>query len=303
MHPLLGMQSSCIRKQRKNGLQVEDLASQPIRSPRQQASDSPAGGAAAAKRFRGSAEDLPPGGLGSLSNAACSGRVQPASLLRFDWATAALQVLASPDIFPEILDCLDWPSTGQAACVCRQWRLLAGSAEASLSADKCWLMWQQPWPPEGPVLRHVQRCKLALCTDRLHLVDFSWPQLPALTAVHIEARLTNTLGVDDTIYWNNKTVRDLSVTVLRTKEHCLAHGNRWNNLRLALGVTSSCLKTLCVRAVVAETGLLIFNPGLGVFVDLQLTSVPELCQLLVCGQRVGVSLARKPPLKLVAAPQ
>ena len=128
----------------------------------------------------------------SLSDAACNQQVQSASLQRCGCTTAALQVLKSPDIVPDILDCLDWPSKGQAACMCRQWRLLAGSAEASLSAGKCWLLWKQLQPPEGPVLRHVQDCKLALCMDSLHLVDFSWPQLPALTAVHIEARLTTT---------------------------------------------------------------------------------------------------------------
>ena len=41
MHALLGMPSSCTREQRRNGLQVGDLAGQPIRSLRQQASESP----------------------------------------------------------------------------------------------------------------------------------------------------------------------------------------------------------------------------------------------------------------------
>ena len=203
-------------------------------------------------------------------------------------------MLTSPDIVPKILDCLDWPSKGQAACVCRQWRLLAGSAEASLSAGKCWLVWQQVRSPTGPVLRHVQKCKLALCTDRLYLVDFSWPQLPALTAVHIEARLTTTLGWEDSIHWNNDTVRDLSVAVLRTKDHYLAHGNRNDLNMLALGVASSCLATLRVRAIVAGTGLLAYgakkssNPG-GFYMNLQLTSTPELRQLLVCCHGVTVS--------------
>ena len=205
-------------------------------------------------------------------------------------------MLTSPDIVPKILDCLNWPSKGRAACVCRQWRVLAGSAEGSLSAGKCWLMWQQPWPPEGPVLRHVQKCKLALCTDRLHLVDFNWPQLPALTAMHIETVLTTTLDVGNTIYWSNETVRDLSVTVLRPKRHCLAHGEQWSHYRLALGVASSCLETLCVRAVVAETGLLackrldpiLSHKYVGVYIDLQLVSVPQLHQLLVCSQKARV---------------
>ena len=165
-------------------------------------------------------------------------------------------MLTSPDIVPKILNCLDWPSKGQAACVCRQWRLLAASAEASLSVDKCWLTWQHHWPPEGPVLRHVQKCKLTLCTDRLHLLDFRWPQLPALTAVHIVARLTMTGGKHHTISWNSNTVRALSVTVLRTKEYCEAHGNCMNHSYLTLGVVSSCLETLCVSTVMTETSLL-----------------------------------------------
>ena len=66
------------------------------------------------------------------------------------------------------------------------------------------------------MLRHVQKCQLALCTDRLHLVDFSWPQLPALTAVHIEVRLATTRGNGYTIYLENDTARDLSVTVRGT---------------------------------------------------------------------------------------
>ena len=205
-------------------------------------------------------------------------------------------MLTSPDLFPKILDCLDWPSKGQAACVCRRWRLLAGLAEASLSAG--WLTWQQPWPPKGPVLRHVQKCKLVICTDRLYLVNFNSPHLPALTAVHIEARLTTTRGKYYTIYWNNATVRDLCVTVLRSKRHCLAHGTCMKYNFLALVVASSCLETLCMRAVVAETSLLMYrgldpmtsmDEPLGVYLDLQLLSVPELRQLLVCSQGVKVS--------------
>ena len=177
--------------------------------------------------------------------------------------------------------------------MCRQWQLLAGSAEASLSAGKCWLTWQQPLPPEGPVLRHVHKCKLVLCTDKLYLVNFSWPQLPALTAVHIEAKVTTTRGLACPVYWNNKTVRDLFVTVLRTKEHCLAHAHVDFNI-LALGVASSCLATLSVRAIVAETGLLAYSSHrlsypVGFYIDLQLTSTPQLRQLLVCCQRVRVS--------------
>ena len=186
--------------------------------------------------------------------------------------------------------------------MCRQWQLLAGSAEASLSADTCWLTWQQPWPPEGPVLRHVQKCKLALCTDRLYLADFSWPQLPALTAVHIEARLTTTRGLNP-VTWNNTSVRDLSVTVLRTKEHCLAHGESDNHNILALGVASSSLQTLRMRAIVAETGLLAhggsgsgrLDDPVGVYIDLQLNAVPELRQLLVCSHWVRVSGGQKGP--------
>ena len=209
-------------------------------------------------------------------------------------------MLTSLDIVPKILDRLDWPSKGQAACVCRQWRLLAGSAEASLSAGKCWLTWQQLWPPEGPVLRHVQKCKLALCTDKLHTVDFSWPQLPALTAVHIEARLTATMGWFDCIHWNNTTVRNLSVTVLRSEGHCLEH---WDQecYQLVLDVASSCLETFCVRAVIAETGLLIYRDGptifnqksLGVLIDLGLGPVPALRQLLVCSLGVRVRSHQK----------
>ena len=147
------------------------------------------------------------------------------------------------------------------------------------------------------MLRHVQRCKLTLCTDELYLVDFSWPQLPALTAVHIEARLTTTRSSDHPVVWSNKTVRDLCVTVLRTQEHCLAHGHCDDHRILALGVASSCLETLCVRAVVAETGLLAHRGHgshrsigtVGVCIDLQLTSVPELRQLLVCSHMVRLS--------------
>ena len=147
------------------------------------------------------------------------------------------------------------------------------------------------------MLRHVQRCKLTFCTDELYLVDFSWPQLPALTAVHIEARLTTTRSFDHPVVWNNKTVRDLSITVLRTQEHCLAHGHSNNHRILALGVASSCLETLCVRAVVAETGLLAhrghgshsFIGAVGICICLQLTAVPELHQLLVCSHWVRVS--------------
>ena len=206
-------------------------------------------------------------------------------------------MLTSPDIVPKILDCLDWPSKRQAACVCRQWRLLAGSAEASFSAGKCWLIWQHLWPPKGPVLRYVQKCKLALCTDRLHAGDFNWPQLPALTAVHLEARLTTTWGVDCPISWNSDTVRDLSVTVLRSTGHCLAHGDEPYHHQLELDVESSCLETLCVRAVMAETGLLACrghdptrfgHEPLGSCLDLGLDSVPALRQLLVCCQEARV---------------
>ena len=179
-------------------------------------------------------------------------------------------MLTSPDIVPIILDGLDWHSKGQAACVCRQWQHLA-------------------------VLRHVQKCKLALCTHRLYLVNFRWSQLPALTAVHIETSLTATMGCKDTIYWNNATVRGLLVTVLRSKRHqthCLERGEPSKEFCLALGVASSCLETLCVRAVVAETGRLDHREqGLecvGVYTDLKLASVPELRHLLVCSQIVRV---------------
>ena len=87
-------------------------------------------------------------------------------------------------------------------------------------------------------------------------------------------------------------MRDLSVTVLRAKEHCLAHGHSDMHRILALCVESSCLETLCVRAVVAEAGLLAHTHQLGlvaVRIDLQLTSLPELRQLLVCCHWVRVS--------------
>ena len=209
-------------------------------------------------------------------------------------------MLTSPDIVPVILDGLDWSSKGQAACVCRQWRHLAGSAEANRSAGKCWLIWRRLWPPEGAVLRHVQRCKLALCTDRLYLVNFRWPQLPALTAVHIEARLTATMGCKDTIYWNNETVRDLFVTVLRSKRHQTHRPERGEAAKkfcLALGVASSCLETLCVRAVVAETGRLDHEEHgrecVGVYIDLKLASAPSLRHLLVCSQVARVRSGQK----------
>ena len=155
------------------------------------------------------------------------------------------------------------------------------------------------------MLRHVQKCQLALCSNRLYLIDFSWPQLPALTAMHIEARLTTTGGLDDPVSWNNNTVRDLSVTVLRTKEHCLAHGVSSIRFTLALSVASSCLETLCVRAVVAETGLLAhggYSPQslfsgvwqtFGVYIHLQLSAVPHLRQLLVCSHAAAVCGGQK----------
>ena len=209
-------------------------------------------------------------------------------------------MLTSPDLVPKILDGLDWPSKGRAACVCRQWRHLAGSVEASLSAGKCWLTWRRLWPPEGPVLRHVQKCKLELCTDRLYLVNFRWPHLPALMAVHIEARLTPEVGSKDTIYWNNETVRDLFVTVLRYERHqacCLERGEPSQKFRLALGVDSRCLETLCVRAVVAETGRLNHRDYnvecVGAHIDLKLASVPGLQQLLVCSQEARVRSGQK----------
>ena len=66
------------------------------------------------------------------------------------------------------------------------------------------------------MLRHVQKCKLALCKDRPPPADFSWPQLPPLTAAHSAARLATTRGNGYTIYLENDTARDLSVTVRGT---------------------------------------------------------------------------------------
>ena len=198
-------------------------------------------------------------------------------------------MLTSPDIVPKILDCLDWPSKGRAACVCRQWWLSAISAEASLSADKCWLTWQQFWPPEGPVLRHVQKCKVTLRMDEIE--DFSWPHLP-LTAVHIETRLMRTRNSDSLIIWDDPTVRGLSVTVLCTNEHCLTHGDHTDHQTFRLCVADSCLETLSLRVIVAETGLLacgtlsplrLIHP---VGLDLSLASFTR---LWVCGHEVKVS--------------
>ena len=145
------------------------------------------------------------------------------------------------------------------------------------------------------MLRHVQKCKLALCTDRLYLVNFRWPHLPALTAVHVQARLTAEMGSKDTIYWNNKTVTDLFVTVLRSKTH-QAHrpecGEPSQMFCLALGVAFRSLETLCMRAVVAETGRLTHGElnleCVGTYIDLKLASVPGLRQLLVCSQAARV---------------
>ena len=105
--------------------------------------------------------------------------------------------------------------------------------------------------------------------------------------MHIETRLTVKRSAHYSFYWDNKTVRDLSVTVLPTKEHCLLYGGRYPS-SLMMGVVSSCLETLCVMAVVAETGLLACRADgphtllvcVGVSVDLQLASVPKLRQLL-----------------------
>ena len=108
--------------------------------------------------------------------------------------------------------------------------------------------------------------------------------------MHIEARLTTTGGKHHTISWNSNTVRDLSVTVLHTEAHCLAHRNCMNHSHLTVGVVSSCLEALCVSTVMTETSLLAHggcqsvnwcDERLGVIIHLELALVPKLRQLLV----------------------
>ena len=86
--------------------------------------------------------------------------------------------------------------------------------------------------------------------------------------------------------------------MLRSLGHCLAQGDQPSHHHLALDVASSCLKTLCVRAVVAETGLLAYighdltgfpTLPVGVFIDLHLASVPKLHQLLMCSHQARVT--------------
>ena len=116
--------------------------------------------------------------------------------------------------------------------------------------------------------------------------------------MHIEARLLYKALANHSLYWDNRTVRDLSVTVLCTKEHSQAPDRLYSSYStLVVGVVSSCLETLCVRAVVAETGLLShqgYGPHrleypVGVPIDLQLASVPQLRQLLACSHQVNVT--------------